>query len=229
MTPADVAIRLVADGLIDSATASVIERTAARDALRPNSEAEVRAFVAATLDTITEIGSLDPPIRDILRRSGLSRQVFYHYFDSKDDLLLATLAAGWRIVATYVDQRVAAAESPQAKLQAWIAGVMRQAQSSDVSRLTKPFAFTGHRLEPRYPAEYADARRSLVGSLARIIDDGVAAGAFTTDEAHRDALAIYDAVFARQNRYIVLGELATRDDVEALARFALRALGERPT
>lgn len=210
--------------LTDSATAAVRQRIEGSNALRPNSDAEIRALISAALDTVMEIGSLDPSVRDILRRSGLSRQVFYHYFSSKDELLLIMVAAGWRLVAEYIDERVASASSHTDKLTAWIASVMRQAQSASIRSLTKPFTFTGHRLEQRYPAEYADARRTLTRSLATIIDDGVSAGVFMTDQSAADALVIYDAVFARQNRYIVLDQLSSADDVEALSEFSLRAL-----
>lgn len=213
--------------LIDSATAAVIERISDHGTLRVSSDAEIRALLGATLGTIIEIGSLDPPVRDILGRSGLSRQVLYRYFGSKDELLLVTFAAGWRLVAGYIDRLVAAADSPADELRAWIAGVMRQAESAEVGRLTKPFAFTGHRLEQRYPSEYAEARQTLVGSLERIIADGVSAGAFTTDQPDQDALVLYDAVFARQHRYVVLDEVAPVGDVDVLHRFALRAVGAR--
>lgn len=228
MTPVDTATHSITDGLIDSATSLLLDRMNERDARRPNAESEIRALLTATLDTIIEIGSLDPPVRDILARSNLSRQVFYHYFDSKDELLLATFAAGWRTVADYVDDRIATADTHADKLCAWIAGVMRQAQSPRVSRLTKPFAFTGQRLEQRYPDEYAQARGALVGSLTRVLVDGIAAGEFATDQPEQDALALYDAVFARQNRYVMIGRLAGADDVDALYHFALRAVTARP-
>jgi AcrR family transcriptional regulator len=161
----------------------------------------------------------------LIGRSGLSRQVFYHYFSSKDELLLTMVAAGWRLVAEYIDERVAAASSPTEQLEAWIAGVMRQAQSASIRSLTTPFTCTGHRLEQRYPAEHADARCTLTRSLATIIDDGVAACVFMTDQSEADAPVIYDAVFARQNRDIVLDQLSSANDVGALSEFSLRALG----
>lgn len=204
--------------------ASLIEQVIVRSARRPNADQEVRALVAATFETITESGSLDPQVRAILERSQLSRQVFYSHFASKDELLVVVLDAGWRTVATYTERLVGRATSHDDRLRAWITGIMRPTQDAASRRMTRPFANTGYRLEAAFPEQLGAARRSFVGALTGLIEAGVAAGNYESSAPSDDALVIYDAVFARQNRYLALDVAATDQNIDALHDFALRAL-----
>lgn len=92
------------------------------------SEIEIRALPQASLDTVTAMGSLDPPMCAVLRPSGLRPHVFYHYCASKDEPLLV-MRHWMALIADSIDQRVAAASYP-GQIRAWFASVMRRAQSA---------------------------------------------------------------------------------------------------
>jgi AcrR family transcriptional regulator len=191
---------------------------------RESGEAEVRALVSATFDVIAETGSLDPQVREILRRAGLSRQVFYRHFASKDELLLVVLDESRQIVAAYLQKRVARVDGASAKLRAWIDGVLRQAQDPEAARRTRPFAVTGRRLEARFPEQFAKSQLVITKPLAEIIRAGIRERVFESRRPDDDAQIIYDAVFLRQNRHLLLCTAPTRKATDDLHDFALRAL-----
>ena len=198
-----------------------IDRAAAQ---RESGEAEVRALVDATFDVIAATGSLDPPIRDIFDAAHLGRQVFYRHFRSKDELLLIVLDESRHIVASYLAKRIAKVEGASAKLRAWIDGVLRQAQDPEAARRTRPFALTGRRLEAQFPAQYARSQVVLTQLLTDVIRDGLDEGVFASRDPEQDAQIIYDAVFMRQNRHLLLRTVPTRQAGDDLHDFALRAL-----
>ena len=63
---------------------------------------EVEQLVEATYRVVSREGTVDPRVRDILLEAGLSTQVFYRHFRSKDDLLLVLLDDGRRRFADYL-------------------------------------------------------------------------------------------------------------------------------
>ena len=88
---------------------------------------EVEQLVEATYRVVSRDGSVDPRVRDILLEAGLSTQVFYRHFRSKDDLLLVLLDDGRRRLADYLTHRISKARTPAARLRAWIEGMLAQA------------------------------------------------------------------------------------------------------
>ena len=191
---------------------------------RDSGAAEIRALVDATFDVIAATGSLDPPIRDIFDAAHLGRQVFYRHFRSKDELLLVVLDESRHIVASYLAKRIAKVEGARAKLRAWIDGVLRQAQEPEAARRTRPFALTGRRLEAQFPEQYARSQLVLTQLLSEVIRDGLDEGVFASRDPEQDAQIIYDAVFMRQNRHLLLRTVPTRQAGDDLHDFALRAL-----
>ena len=77
-----------------------------------------------------------------------------------------------------------------------------------------------------YDAAGNVSRIETIGEpLVALIGDGVACVEFVSDDPHGDAQVIYDATFARQNRFIADGTVPTRRDTDQILNFALRALG----
>ena len=52
-----------------------------------------RRIVLAAADLVTELGAADVSLDDIQARTGASRSQLYHYFDDRDDLIRAAVAA----------------------------------------------------------------------------------------------------------------------------------------
>src|SRR4029077_20090602 len=92
-------------------------------------------------------------------------QAFYRHFHSKDELLLGVLDEGFRLLASYLAHRVERATGAEAKIRAWIGGVLEQALQSDAAAATRPFAVSRARLAELFPDEVAASEHELVASL----------------------------------------------------------------
>lgn len=185
---------------------------------RESYAAEVRSLVDAAFRVMSRTGEIDPAVRDIVKEAGLSNQAFYRHFASKDALLLAVLADGQRQLVDYLRNRVDAVSDrrPEARVEAWVAGVLAQARDATAARATRPFALNGARLAARFPRELATTRRQLLESLTPSV---VALGA-----SEREAELVRDLALARMNDAIAHGRAPTAAEVRAVVAFCLDGL-----
>ena len=184
----------------------------------------VRRLVAASFALIRETGSLEPSVAAIVERAGLSNQAFYRHFQSKDELLLGVLDEGFHLLAGYLAHRVASAAGTEAKIRAWIGGVLEQALQGEAAAATRPFAVSRARLAELFPHEVMASERALVASLRDALSEGVASGALPGADPERDADAIYTLAFGWVERKLCQRETASRAEAEHLVEFALAAL-----
>jgi AcrR family transcriptional regulator len=192
-------------------------------------EEYARRLIEAAFRVVAATGDVAPSIRPILQEAGLSRQAFYRCFGSKDELMAVVLADGQRILADYLAARMSRSESPAGKVDAWVSGVMRQAEVASAADRTRPFIVASERWagldEPGGPGPGAE--RALSGLLADAIAAGVADGCWASDDPGGDALIIHDFVFASLRRHLLQHVAPSPDTTRALVGFALRALGAR--
>ena len=66
-------------------------------------EQEVTRLVDASFKLIRDTGNLEPRVSEIVAEAGLSNQAFYKHFRSKDELLLAVLDEGSRMLKGYLE------------------------------------------------------------------------------------------------------------------------------
>jgi AcrR family transcriptional regulator len=197
----------------------VTERVASRTlALRSEAYAdEVRRLVEAGYTVMRRVGTLDPRVNDIVREAKLSNQAFYRHFRSKDELLVAILDDGRRQLVTYLEHRMASASTTEARVRAWIEGVMEQARNETAAENTRPFAINGARLADRFPEEVARSRELLVRPLREAVAE-------IGGDPQRDADAVYHLVIGCMNDALVARRRPPRRDVEHLAAFVLGGL-----
>jgi AcrR family transcriptional regulator len=127
--------------------------------------AEVRRLIDAAFSVMRTTGDIDPQVRDIVKAAGLSNQVFYRHFASKDALMLAVLADGQRQLVDYLRARVDSTSDPESQVRRWIEGVLAQARNPAAADATRPFAINGARLADRYPDDLAASRAELLTTL----------------------------------------------------------------
>jgi AcrR family transcriptional regulator len=163
-------------------------------------------------------------VRDILLEAGLSTQVFYRHFRSKDDLLLVLLDDGRRRLADYLTHRISKARTPAARLRAWIEGMLAQAADPQAAARTRPFLTGLPRLREAFPREHMESEAVLVGMLAAVIEDGAAVGTMASTEPMRDAQAIYTMTLGAMEAHLFARTTPTRSETAHLVSFALRAL-----
>jgi AcrR family transcriptional regulator len=183
-----------------------------------------RELIEATFRVIAASGDPDPSVRRILSEARLSRQAFYRCFPSKDELIVAMRLEGRRLLAEYLAARIARAPTYEAKVQAWVAGVMRQAEVKRAAARTRPFVISLGRAAGDNPGEFSESQRVLCQPLEEVIAAGVADGIWTTADPKGDALIIYDFVLGSLRRHLVLGTPPSSETPRALADFALRAI-----
>jgi AcrR family transcriptional regulator len=184
-----------------------------------------RRLVEAAFRVIAATGDADPPVRPILREANLSRQAFYRCFGSKSELMAAVSAEGRRLLADYLAGRMERASTPEAKVRAWVGGVMRQAEVARAAERTRPFiVYLGQRGDAN-PEEFGESERMLTSPLREAIADGTRSGAWESPDPAIDAQIIHDYVMASLSRHLLLGVPPARATTKALADFAVRALG----
>jgi len=213
----------MARGASDLAEA-VADRSAARTVARRKEvyRAEVQRILDATYRLIARDDVVDPPLRDILRESGLSIQAFYKHFQSKDELMLVLLDDGRRRLVGYLEHRMAKATDPAGRIRAWIEGVLAQAADPEVAARTRPFLTHQDRLAEQFPAE----QRQSVGLLVELLAESIQAlPGRRRAGAGRDAQAVYEVAFGTLHRHLSHGSRPGRAEVEHVVRFSLQGIG----
>ena len=125
---------------------------------------EIQRVLEATYDLIERTGKVDPSLRDILTATDLSTQAFYRYFQSKDELFLLLLDDGRRRLVATLERRMQRADTPEARVRAWIDGVLAQAADTRAAGRTRPFVTDQDRLAEAFPA--SSRRRSTSSSTS---------------------------------------------------------------
>ena len=123
-------------------------------------------------------------------------------------------AAGWA---------AGAVSQPQARIRAWIEGVLAQASDAGAGR-TRPFVANEARLAEQFPAEQQDSVDLLTALLVPSITE---LNGHRRADARRDADAVYHLAFGALRRHLTRGTQPTRAEVDHLARFALSGIGHR--
>ncbi len=199
-----------------------VDRTLARQ--RAAYESEVRRLVEATLVLIERTGDLEPTVSAILRESGLSNQAFYKHFRSKDELFVAVLDEGMRILASYLDHKMRAESEPTARVRAWIAGLLEQALNPEAAAATRPFTRSRDQLATRFPDEVAESERQLTGLVAAAIREGHDAGDLASATPERDAESLYHLAMGWIHARLRESEPPDGNDADRLIEFALAGL-----
>ncbi len=199
-----------------SVATEIAERTVRSRAAA--SEDEVRRLLDAAYAVLRRSGELEPRVSDVVREAGLSNQAFYRHFRSKDELLLALLDDGQRLLLTTLETRMARAEPGAARVRAWVEGVLEQARRPEAADNTRPFAVNGLRLADRFPLEWSRSRDVLLAPLRREI-------AALGGDADRGAQAMYHLAFGVMQDALVRRVRPSDGDVEHAVWSALRVCG----
>jgi AcrR family transcriptional regulator len=132
---------------------------------------EVQRLIDAGYTVMRRTGTLEPRVTDIVREARLSNQAFYRHFRGKDELLVAILDDGRRQLVTYLEHRITRAPTGEARVRAWVEGVIEQARNATAAENTRPFAINSARLADRFPDEVARSRELLVRPLREAVSE----------------------------------------------------------
>ncbi|MCB1005208.1 MAG: TetR/AcrR family transcriptional regulator [Acidimicrobiales bacterium] len=175
---------------------------------------EVRRLLDAGLAVMDRCGTESRPrVADIVAEAGLSNDAFYRHFPSKDALVTAILEDGTSRLGRYLERRMARAADPEARVRAWVGGVLAQADP-DVAATTRAVLWngggTGGLAAGRHPASATLA--------ALLVEPFAALGC--PDPAGRATLAAH-AALGRLADLLWAGSAPTPADGEALVAFLL--------
>ncbi len=176
--------------------------------------AEIRSLLDAALHVMQRDDTLDPPVAQIVKASGLSNQAFYRHFPGKDALLMALLVDGRERLARTIERRMARAANRDDAIRAWVLAVLDQARDPKAAAATRPFVANSDRLGVAYPDEVAQSREELVRPLV------AAVGAM-------DALAVSHLAMAAMHDAIGAHRTITRREADAICDFAVRGCTRR--
>ena len=216
---------LVAESAI-SAPASVLNRAVDRALERQRAAyaREASRLVKATLRLIQERGVLEPSVAAIVRAAGLSNQAFYRHFRSKHELLVAVLDEGIRMLAAYLEERMARAASPAEQVREWLRGVCEQALHPRGAEATRPFAVGRAEIAAHYPEEVARSERQLTEPLRRALEAARSAGELPGADPARDTETLYHLAMGWMEARLEGPAPARREDAERIVGFAMAGL-----
>jgi AcrR family transcriptional regulator len=153
-------------------------------------QGSVVRIVDAAWRALEREGAHDIKIDQVLRESGVSRRVFYHHFDSKQDLLALLLEHKQDKVAYDMIQALRGAEGPLERVEAWVRGIL--------SGILDPGELAFQRLIREHGVELVSSpsRDTRFGAVLRepLVDalvEGRAEGQFGIDDPERTAQAIW--------------------------------------
>lgn len=150
---------------------------------------DLPAPLAAALDAFVESGYHGTTVRDIAARAGLSVPGLYHHYPSKQSLLqgLSELTMSELLSRSEAALAEAGAE-PLARFDALVESLLR------FHMYRRAQAFVGstevRSMDPEYRAIYIGHRTRQQRMVDDAVDDGVAAGIFTTEFPHDAARAL---------------------------------------
>ncbi|MCK2221315.1 TetR family transcriptional regulator [Actinomadura sp. ATCC 31491] len=146
-------------------------------------------IVAATIDTIAELGYNQTSFARIAERAGLSstRLISYH-FAGKDELMAAVLADVLQRLARHMGERVDAARDARGRLRAYITGLVEfvAGHRPQMKAVMEIFLHPSGDLSSYGPGDDRDA----LGHLEAILRDGQERGEFRAFDPFVMATAI---------------------------------------
>jgi len=196
------------------------ERALARslEAARARSVDRLDRLIAAARDLANETGHAGFTVSQVAARAGVSLKVFYRYFASKDDLLVALLEEDSRLGAAILRERVDAHTDRDARLRAYVMGVF------ELLTLPGALGYAGvlirehRRLSENRPDELGAALAPITDVFADELAAGAAEGVVGSDDPRRDARLTFTLVLDGIHD-VVVGRAEPLDEAAYLWRF----------
>jgi AcrR family transcriptional regulator len=193
---------------------------------RQKSDDELGRLLAAAEAVLAEQGYAGLRVDDVLEAAGLSTRAFYRHFRGKSELFVALFDREMTRAQQRLQAKLAAAPTPEAKVEAWTVAMLSLAYDSRLARRTRLFQVERQVIAREFPEGIARCISLMVEPLENAIEEGVVAGAFRGADPRRDARAInHLCTGLMTDQLLGVGDRLTRDDAVALAtRFAITTL-----
>jgi AcrR family transcriptional regulator len=166
-------------------------------------------------------------LADIAQAVGLSKATLYHYFDRKEEILGTIVVSTIRALNAFVEGAMQGIASPEERLLAFLeaqADFFEQNQTSFQVLLTRVNSVT----EPRVRDIAIEWRISYENTVKRIIQDGIASGAFRAGTQSSTVRAVLGSLYWLARWYRPQGRLRARDIAREYADVVLYGVAVRP-
>jgi AcrR family transcriptional regulator len=136
-------------------------------------------IVAATMETIAELGYAQASFVRIAERAGLSstRLISYH-FAGKDDLISAVVGDVYAAMGEFVGQRMAAQADARGALHAYLRAAVEFIAAHPVQMQALMSVFLEHRFPDGARTHEAGDERTVLGNVQEFLRSGQRAGEF---------------------------------------------------
>jgi AcrR family transcriptional regulator len=182
---------------------------------RERSADRLERLVVAARDLANETGSASFTVAQVAAQAEVSLKVFYRYFASKDDLLVALLEEDSRIGAQLLADAVAAYDDPVDRLRAAVTGVFEFLTLPGALGYAGVLIREQRRLAESRPAALSVAIAPLIDVFTDAIDGAVVAGVAAPPDPRRMARTVLalvlDGLFE-----VVLGRAEPLDEAAFL-------------
>ena len=158
----------IPDSPNDISTSGVAARIARRSLEQRGAHyaGEVRRLLDAALAVMRAAGTTARPrVADIVAAAGVSNDVFYRHFPSKDALVAALLEDGTERLQSYLAHQMAKEPTPEGKVRRWVEGVLAQAADEEIAATTLAVLWNGGSVGEGLPS----GRPSASGPLAALL------------------------------------------------------------
>lgn len=192
------------------------------DQIRQEPDAR-RRLVAAAVESFAAKGFHGTTTRDIASGAGMSPAALYVHHRSKEDLLHQISRSGHGETLALVRDAVATSADPREQLLAVVhAFVVHHAEGHTWARIVN---YELAALSPEHLEEIAAIRRQIEQEMRDVVERGVAAGVFETDDPRMTALALLSLGIDVARWYRDEGEWTPEQIADHYATLALRVVG----
>lgn len=182
-----------------------------------------KRLVAAAVESFAVKGFHGTTTRDIALGAGMSPAALYVHHRSKEDLLHQISRSGHDQTLALVREAVATSADPREQLLAVVhAFVVHHAEDHTGARIVN---YELAALSPEHLEEIATIRRQIEKEMRDVVERGVAAGVFETDNPHMTALALLSLGIDVARWYRDEGEWTPAQIADHYCRLALRVVG----
>jgi AcrR family transcriptional regulator len=187
-------------------------------------------ILASARKVFAATGLKQATMTSIADEAGVTKQLLYHYYQSKNDLFAAVLNAQAEAVLSALNHHVFRNGDPELALRRFLGFAFDQYQNDPTLPALAKEAISFHKEQGQRGELFAELAPNLTAHMAALIERGIASGAFapSTDPKLFPAMAILATLGNFYNNYMLSGLLGfdtqSQDGMEQWRAYAIEFL-----